>query len=56
MHGLKKSNARDCNELTIMHIMYAHPVVMLLLKLLFNAMLKRGTCPVEFGHSVLFPH
>ena len=29
VHGLKKSDARDCNELTIMHIMYAHLDVVL---------------------------
>ena len=55
LHGLKKSDARDYNELTIMHIMYAHLVVMLLLKLLFNAMLKHGICPVDFGHNVIIP-
>ena len=55
VHGFKKSDARDCNELTIMHTMHAHPIVMLLLKLLFNAMLKHGTCPVELGLSVIIP-
>ena len=55
VHGLKKYDAHDCNELTIVHIMNAHPVVMLLLKLLFNAMLKHSTCLVEFGHSVIIP-
>ena len=38
-----------------MHIMYAYPIVMLLLKFLFNAMLKHGPCLVQFGRSVIIP-
>ena len=52
---MNKTTAMDVIQLTIMHILFAHPVLLSLLKLLFNEMLKYGVCPRAFGYSLIIP-
>ena len=49
--SLKASNCLDYNELTVKHILYAHPFVFIWLKKLFNSTLAHGYVPDSFGHS-----
>jgi hypothetical protein len=53
--SLKQSQTCDCNELTIMHILYSHPAIYVALKILFNTMLFFGVVPNGFGSSVITP-
>ena len=50
-----KTAAQDYNQLTIMIFLYAHPAVIMLLKLPFNTMLKSGEFPKAFGDNVIIP-
>jgi hypothetical protein len=52
---LSKSEAMDCDALTISHVIYAHPLLYVLLNALFNSMVICGLAPSRFGHSVVFP-
>ena len=47
--------AQDCNQLTVMHIFYAHLALLVLLKLLFNAKLMSCVCPRTVGDNVIIP-
>ena len=49
---LNLSNTLDCDLLNVRHILYAHPSIYLLLKLLYHNMLL-GIVPERFGHSVI---
>jgi hypothetical protein len=55
VNKLHKTEARDCDNLTLMHILCAHPALLNLLKILFNNMLQHGVTPHRFGHSVIIP-
>jgi Reverse transcriptase (RNA-dependent DNA polymerase) len=53
--SLNRSGVMDYDMLTINHFLYAHPVLFLLLKILFNVMITSGVAPDRFGNSVIFP-
>ena len=46
---LKRGKAHGCDGLSPEHLVYCHPSLIIQLKLLFNAMLKRGYVPDRFG-------
>jgi hypothetical protein len=53
--SLRVSNCMDCNDLTVRHLLFAHPSVFYWLKKLFNSMLAHGYVPKGFGHSIIVP-
>jgi len=53
--SVKKGKAAGCDNITIEHILYAHPSVTMLLTILFNAILKCGYVPDSFGLGVIIP-
>ena len=52
---LNLSNTLDCDLLNVRHILYAHPSIYVLLKLLYHNMLLLGIVPERFGHNVITP-
>ena len=52
---LNLSNTLDCDLLNVRHILYAHPSIYVLLKLLYHNMLLLGIVPERFDHSVITP-
>ena len=52
---MKKGKAAGADNLTIEHIQYAHPSLLLILSNLFNCMLCHGFVPDSFGEGVTFP-
>ena len=52
---LNLSNTLDCDLLNARHILYAHPSIYVLLKLLYHNLLLLGIVPERFGHSVITP-
>ena len=55
VNKLHKLHAIDCDQLTIMHVLYAHPVLLVLFKVLFNNKITYGVTPTKFSHSVVLP-
>jgi hypothetical protein len=53
--NMKKGKAAGADNLTIEHIQYAHPSLLLILSNLFNCMLCHGFVPDSFGEGVTFP-
>ncbi len=53
--NMKKGKAAGADGLTIEHIQYAHPSVLLILSNLFHCMLCIGFVPDSFGVGVTFP-
>ena len=52
---LNMSNTLDSDLVNVRHILYAHPSIYVLLKLLNYNMLLLGIVPERFGHSVITP-
>ena len=55
MQKLKKGKSAGLDKLTTEHLIYAHPSVIVSLKLLFNMMLVYGLVPDDFGKGLLIP-
>ena len=53
MVEIKRTELMGYDTFTINHLLYAHPALTLLLKLLLKSMLKGGTAPIRFGCSVI---
>jgi hypothetical protein len=53
--SINQSDCLDCNNMNYGHLLYAHPLVMVSLSLLFNAIFKHGKVPDGFGSSILLP-
>jgi len=53
--SLKKGKAAGFDNLTVEHILHAHPVALSCIKLLFNLMFRCGYVPDAFGKGILIP-
>jgi len=53
--NLKRGNSAALDGLTTEHIIYSHPIVAVLLTLLFNIMLIHGVVPDAFGIGIVIP-
>jgi len=52
---MKRGKAPGVDEIKTEHLLYAHPIVTVLLCLLFNIMLKQGTVPSVFSDGIVVP-
>ena len=52
---MKKGKAAGADNITIEHIQYAHPSILVILCDLFNCMLCLGFVPDAFGDGVTYP-
>ena len=52
---LRKGKAPGFDEITLEHIMYAHPVLIICIKNLFTIMFHCSYVPDAFGHGILIP-
>ena len=52
---LKKGKAPGCDGLTAEHVVHAHPILNVLLALLFNMMYMYGVVPDTFGVGIAIP-
>ena len=55
VRNLKQGKAAGHDELTVEHLLYAHPVLLILLSLLYNMIILRGTVPTNFGKGIIIP-
>ena len=53
--GMKRGKAAGLDRLTVEHILYSHPVLVVHLSVLFNILLAYGVVPDAFGHGVIIP-
>jgi hypothetical protein len=53
--GMKKGKAAGLDELSCEHLMYCHPIVVLILSQLFNLFIELGHVPQGFGASYTVP-
>jgi len=53
--GMKRGKAAGLDRLTVEHILYSHPVLVVHLSVLFNILLAYGVVPYAFGHGVIMP-
>ena len=51
----KPGKAAGLDGLMVEHLSFAHPIVMLMLKKLFNVMLEMGYVPTAFGEGLIIP-
>ena len=54
-NNMKCGKAAGADNLTLEHIIYSHPSVMLHLCKLFNLMLRHGYVPDQFGRGIVIP-
>jgi len=52
---MKKCKAPGADDIQTEHLLYAHPLVIIPLCMLFNIMLKHGTVPTLFSMGVIVP-
>jgi len=52
---LKRGKAAGFDELTVEHLLYAHPILVVLLSLLFTLLVLHGTVPLDFGKGIIIP-
>ena len=52
---LKKGKASGIDNISAEHLLYAHPCLVVSLKILFNLMLAHGFVPDDFGSGLLIP-
>jgi hypothetical protein len=52
---MKRGKAASSDNLTLEHVIYSHPSVVLHLCRLFNLMLKHGYVPNQFGRGIIIP-
>lgn len=50
-----KGTAPGVDGIQIEHLLYAHPIVVVLLYVLFNIMLKHGIVPSLFSSGIIVP-
>jgi len=55
LRQMSKCKAPGIDNIEVEHLIYAHPVVIVLLCILFNVMLKHGTVPNIFSSGVPVP-
>lgn len=54
-HSLQKGKAAGDDNVTVEHILYAHPSIIHHLCRLFNMMIKHGYVPAKFGSGIIVP-
>ena len=54
-NNMKCGKAAGADNLTLEHIIYSHPSIILHLCKLFNLMLKHGYVPDQFGRGIVIP-
>jgi len=52
---LKRGKAAGHDELTAEHLVHAHPILVVLLSLLFNMIILHGIVPLDFGKGIIVP-
>jgi len=52
---LKRGKAAGHDELTVEHLVHAHPILVVLLSLLFNIIILHGIVPLDFGKGIIVP-
>jgi len=52
---LKRGKSVGLDKISAEHLTYAHPCLIMLLKLLFNCMLSYGVVPDDFGKGLIIP-
>ena len=52
---LKGGKAAGIDDLMTEHLKFAHPVIIIILKKLFNLVLKSGFVPTDFGRGLIIP-
>ena len=52
---LKRGKAVGLDDLSVEHLIYAHPCLIISIKILFNLMLLSGFVPEEFGTGLMIP-
>jgi len=52
---LKRGKAAGHDQLTVEHLVYAHPILLIHLSLLFNILKPRGTVPHDFCKGIIIP-
>ena len=55
LRKLKRGKAAGADSITTEHLIYAHPCLIVSLKMLFNLILKYGCVPEDFGKGILIP-
>jgi len=50
---LKRGKAAGHDELTVEHLVHAHPILVVLLSLLFNIIILHGIVPLDFGKGII---
>lgn len=55
MGSIKRGKASGFDGISIEHILFAHPIVLSSLKILFNLILLSGYVPTAFGHGIMIP-
>jgi len=55
MRNLKHGKAAGHDDLTAEHIQYAHPLLMVLISLLFNMVILHGMVPSDFARGIMIP-
>ena len=53
--SMKLGKAPGVDGLMLEHIQYAHPVLLVVLKKLFNFMIDCGYVPLAFGQGLIIP-
>lgn len=52
---MKTGKAAGCDNIETEHLLYAHPILVLLLKVLFSAIIKHGYVPDIFCQGIVIP-
>ena len=52
---MKKGKSTGLDKISTEHLVYAHPSLVMLLKVLFNCMLQYGLVPDGFGKGIIIP-
>jgi len=55
IRNLKRGKAAGLDELTVEHLLFAHPIIVVLLSLLFNMLFLHGLVPQDFGKGIIIP-
>jgi hypothetical protein len=55
LHSMKLHKAAGIDGIEVEHLLYAHPIVCVLLCKLFNAMLHLGHVPRDFHYGIIIP-
>ena len=55
LHSMKLGKAAGADNIEAEHLIYAHPILCVLLSLLFNCMIIHGRVPHAFGTGIVIP-